>query len=208
MIPLRDNIPSRTFHFVTYGLIALNIWAFVLEINTMPDLDAFIAQYGLIPAYWHPSQLVTSMFLHGGWLHIISNLWVLWIFGGSVEDRLGHFKYLYLYLISGIIAGLTQLFTQLGSTVPTIGASGAISGVMGAYFMMFPKARISALVPILIFLQVFEIPAFIYLGLWFISQVYSGVFEGHNFGGVAWWAHIGGFLAGIVWVRRLLPRRR
>lgn len=207
MFPLRDNVPSRTFHFITYSIIAVNAWAFIQELRMGPQLDGFIAQFGLVPAFWRPSQLVTSMFLHGGWMHVVSNLWVLYIFGGSVEDRLGHLKYLYLYLISGILAGLTQLLTQAGSAVPTIGASGAIAGVMGAYFMMFPGARIATLVPIFIFLQVVDIPAFIYLGLWFFSQVLSGVFEGHRFGGVAWWAHIGGFLAGIYWVRRLMPGR-
>lgn len=220
MFPLRDNIPSRSVPFVSYGLIAANIAVFVHEVGLGPrGLKRFVMEYGIVPAFWAPGagvelgakafSLLSSMFLHGGIMHVVSNLWTLYIFGDNVEDRLGHFRFLLFYLLSGLGAGTIHLATNWGSPVPTIGASGAIAGVMGAYFILFPHARVRTLVPIFVFIQIVEIPAVFYLGLWFMSQIYSGVAAlGSQFGGIAWWAHIGGFGAGVLLVRKLLPRGR
>lgn len=214
MFPLRDNIPSRTFPFVNYALMAANAAAFVYELSLGRQLEKFLLWYGLVPLkYSAPGMLaqsglenhllpfLTAMFLHGGWMHILSNMWVLYIFGDNVEDRLGHFRYLLFYLLCGLAASLTQLWAAWGSPVPTIGASGAIAGVMGAYFILYPYARVVCLVPIFIFLQTLELPASIFLGLWLWSQFYSGSLSlagAGRVGGVAWWAHIGGFIGGII----------
>ncbi|MBI4052277.1 MAG: rhomboid family intramembrane serine protease [Elusimicrobia bacterium] len=211
MIPLYDNIPSRTFPFINLGLIAANFLAFFYELSLGPYLEPFIRYYGLVPAHFSFSQIFSSMFLHGGWMHLISNMWTLYIFGDNVEDRLGHFRYLFFYLLSGLAAAFTQLWFSWGSSVPTIGASGAVAGVMGAYFILFPLARVVTLVPIFIFLQKVQIPAFLFLGIWAWVQFYSGTVAvasgvGH-FGGIAWWAHLGGFMGGILLLGGFIKRR-
>jgi membrane associated rhomboid family serine protease len=185
-------------------------------------LDGLITHYGIVPAAvlaWPRSDLAlaavvvpffTSMFLHAGWLHLIGNMWYLWIFGDNVEDRLGHFSYLVFYLLCGIGAGIAHTVLNAATTVPSIGASGAIAGVLGAYVVSYPFARVLTLVPIFIFLQIIEIPALIVLGFWFVMQFLYGTASlavtGPNSGGVAWWAHVGGFIIGIILVG-LFPRK-
>jgi membrane associated rhomboid family serine protease len=216
MLPIRDTIPARRTPFGTWLIIAINSAVFMFELM-MPDpvLQAFFYYFGIVPArYTHPEwavwvglplddywPFVTSMFLHGGWLHIIGNMWTLWIFGDNVEDRMGTMRYLIFYFICGLAAGLVHLFTNPSSTLPTVGASGAIAGVLGAYFLLFPKARVLTLIP-LFFLPLFvEIPAITYLGFWVLSQVFSGVLSlglPEDVGGIAFWAHVGGFVAGAA----------
>jgi membrane associated rhomboid family serine protease len=213
MIPLRDNIPSRRFPGVTVGIIALNLLVFFQELRMGSHLEQFMLVWGIVPArftdaaqFFHVGEkilpLFGSMFLHGGWLHLIGNMWVLWIFGDNVEDRLGHFKYLGFYLLSGIAAAVLHICTNLHSTAPTIGASGAIAGVMGAYFRFFPRARVETLIPPFFFGPFFELPAVVFLGFWFFLQFYNGALSlslrGQTYGGVAWWAHVGGFAFGVL----------
>jgi membrane associated rhomboid family serine protease len=213
MLPLRDNIPSRRFPGVTLGIIALNLLMFFQELKLGPHLDQFMLVWGIVPGRYADAAhlfslgekilpLFSSMFLHGGWLHLIGNMWVLWIFGDNVEDRLGHFKYLGFYLLSGLAAALFHIFTNLHSVVPTIGASGAIAGVMGAYFRFFPRARVETLIPPFFFGPFFELPAIVFLGFWFLLQFFNGALSlaahGQSFGGVAWWAHVGGFAFGLA----------
>jgi membrane associated rhomboid family serine protease len=210
MFPLRDTVRSRTFPFVNTTIIVINILVFLYEFALGPHLDAFISNYGLTPVrfFWglhHDLSdaiipLFTSMFLHGGWLHVLGNMWFLYIFGDNVEDRVGHGKYIIFYLLCGIAAALSQALLFRNSQVPMVGASGAIAGVLGAYFLLFPKARVLTLVPIFIFLQVMEIPAVVFLIFWFLLQFIQGTFASTEAGGVAWWAHIGGFVAGMVLV--------
>ncbi|MCM3879620.1 MAG: rhomboid family intramembrane serine protease [Vicinamibacterales bacterium] len=205
MIPLKDVIPSRTFPVVTIALIVMNSLAFLFEVS-LPDqrLESFIRVFGVVPAGFHPMALLTSMFLHGGWLHFLGNMLYLWIFGDNVEDRLGHGRYLLFYVICGGVAGLAHVFMNPASTVPTIGASGAIAGVMGAYFVLYPRSRILALLPLFIFFEVIEVPAIFFLGIWFVMQFFSGVgsiamgARAASGGGVAFWAHVAGFLAGTI----------
>jgi membrane associated rhomboid family serine protease len=221
VIPVRANVPARTFPVVNLSLAAVNVWAFVHELVLGRRLEPFLNRWGLVPArYAHPGVLdklgaklyfgpfLTSMFLHGGWLHIIANMWVLLIFGGSVEDRLGHARYLLFYLLAGFAAGLTQVWFSLGSPVPTIGASGAIAGVMGAFFLLYPLARVTIMVPLFIFFPTFDTPAFLFLGLWLWTQVSSGLSmtDAGAAAGVAWWAHVGGFVGGGLLLAALLPR--
>jgi len=210
MIPLRDSIPSSSFPIVNVIFIVINVLVFFYEFSLGTDLNSFINNYGLVPAYLlsQDTSLIdriypffTSMFLHGGWLHLIGNMLYLYIFGDNVEDRMGHFKYLLFYLISGFAAAFAQIIINLYSTIPMVGASGAISGVLGAYILFFPRSRILTLVPIFFFIQLVEIPAAILLLLWFIIQFFSGVASvaiTQNTGGVAFWAHIGGFVAGLI----------
>ena len=200
MIPLRDVIPSRTTPWVTIGLIALNVLVFVREI-TLPAgaLEDFINTFGLIPAEFSWVSLATSMFVHAGWLHAGSNLLCLWIFGDNVEDRLGHGRYLVFYLLAGACAAWLQAQSNLASTIPLVGASGAIAGVMGAYLFMFPHSRIHVLIFILFFIDVVEVPAVIFLGLWFVMQILGGVGQVDSAGGgIAFWAHVGGFVVGAL----------
>lgn len=224
MFPIRDNVPTRTFPIINLAIIAVNIAAFVHELSLGRNLDKFLLWYGLVPArYATPGMLghlgpgpyflpfLTSLFLHGGWLHVISNLWVLQIFGNNVEDRLGHFRYLLFYLLAGLAASAAQLWASWGSPLPTIGASGAIAGVMGAYLILYPWSRVLTLVPFFIFIRAVEIPASLFLLFWLLSQLYAGslALSGTNhLGGVAWWAHIGGFTGGIVLLGVFLPRSR
>jgi membrane associated rhomboid family serine protease len=213
MIPLRDVIPTRTWPVVTVGLIVLNVLVFLHEQTLGPNaLELFVREWGLVPAVFAWDRVVTSMFLHGGWAHIGGNMLYLWIFGDNVEDRLGHVRYLIFYLLCGAVAALAQTYIRSESLVPMIGASGAISGVLGAYIVLFPHSRVLTIVPIIFFIQLLEVPAVVLLGLWFLMQLVSGVGslgERADVGGVAFWAHVGGFAAGLVLHRLfLLPRAR
>ncbi|MCW5550525.1 MAG: rhomboid family intramembrane serine protease [Verrucomicrobiae bacterium] len=220
MIPLRDSIRSHSFPIVTKALILANLVAFLWELSLGPQLAQAFLQYAIIPArYTHPAEAAevfgafahpgaavlpffSSMFLHGGWMHLLGNMWTLWIFGDNVEDRLGKARYLAFYLGSGLAAGLVHVVTNPHSGVPTIGASGAVAGVMGAYFRFFPGARIEAVIPPFFLGPIFVLPAVVFLGWWFLLQFFNGAFSlmsaGEQFGGIAWWAHVGGFLFGLV----------
>lgn len=209
MFPLYDTVRSRRFPLINLMLILINVLAFLYEIQMDPSaLKEFIFEWGLIPARLlsDPSTtwmtIFTSMFLHGGWFHIINNMWVLFIFGDNVEARMGGIRYLLFYLLSGVAAVFLQTYILPSSNVPMIGASGAVAGVLGAYLILFPHSRIASLVPILFIFTIIEIPAVIFLLFWFGSQLYSGLFaiQGSSGSGIAWWAHIGGFLFGIFMV--------
>jgi len=211
MLPLRDHNPRRTFPFVTYALIAINILAFLWELSLGRGLDRAIFALAFIPQnFWVPGDWVTdflsmiiSMFLHGGFLHVGSNMLYLGIFGDNVEDRLGHFRYVIFYFACGIAATLAHAFFSPASRLPAIGASGAIAGVLGAYIVLYPHARVTTLIPIFFFITVRELPAIVILGLWFVLQLFSGVGslgvpDAQDMGGVAYFAHIGGFIAGVL----------
>ena len=206
MIPIRDVIPSRTVPFVTIGLIVLNTLVFFDELTLSPGkLSEFMLVYGVVPSAFNWTSVLTSMFLHGGWLHVLGNMLYLWIFGDNVEDRLGHGRYLVFYLICGAAAAVAQVASSPNSGIPTVGASGAIAGVMGAYFVLYPHSRVLTLIPIFLIMELIEVPAIAFLGIWFLMQLFSGVGSiarttGSNGGGIAFWAHIAGFLAGIVGV--------
>ena len=222
MIPLRDDAPRFSTPYVTYFLIALNSLVFLFELMLEPAARMqFLSQFGVVPAHLNGLlhgqagitveaaflPIFTSMFLHGSWLHVIANMWALWIFGDNIEDYLGPFRYLVFYLVTGIAANGAQTLFNPDSAVPTIGASGAIAGVMGAYFLLYPSARV------LTFLFVFFtwLPAWIVLGYWFLVQFVSGAATsissaGQSSGGVAFWAHVGGFLAGVALIK-LSPKR-
>ena len=201
MIPLRDVIPSRTFPFVTITIIVLNALAFVLELSLEPRaLREFLYVYGVVPADFRVPTLITSMFLHGGWSHILGNMWYLWIFGDNVEDNCGHGRFVVFYLLCGIAAAAGQIVMNPNSVLPTIGASGAIAGVMGAYFVLYPQSRVLTLIPIFWF-EVIEVPAIVLLGFWFLMQlVNAGAIAATSSsasGGVAFAAHVVGFLVGL-----------
>jgi membrane associated rhomboid family serine protease len=209
MIPLRDVIPSRTTPYITVTIIVLNALAWFLELSLPRDvLPIFLRVYGVVPARLHASTLLTSMFLHGSWMHVIGNMWYLWIFGDNVEDRVGHGRFIVFYLLCGIAAALGQIVIDPGSTLPTIGASGAIAGVMGAYFVLYPRSRVLTLIPLVIFWEVIEVPAPLLLGFWFLMQLFSAgaiaVTASTGGGGVAFMAHVAGFLcgAGAIFVFR------
>jgi membrane associated rhomboid family serine protease len=209
MIPLYDTVRSRRFPFINILLIIANVLVFLYETQMGSSaLNKFIFTWGLIPHhFWSdPSTawvtIFTAMFLHGGWFHIISNMWFLFIFGDNVEERMGSLRYLIFYFLSGAAAGLLQAYVLPVSTEPMIGASGAIAGVLGAYLILYPRSKIASLVPILFIFTIIEIPAFLFLLFWFGMQIYSGLFAipGGGGSGIAWWAHIGGFLFGVVMV--------
>jgi membrane associated rhomboid family serine protease len=213
MIPLRDTQPSYSAPVVTIVLIVINALAFFYEISLDAfSLNHFIAQYGVVPERLNYSTIVTSMFLHGGWMHLIGNMWFLWIYGDNVEDILGHAKYVLFYLLCGAAAAMTHVLLNADSRVPTIGASGAIAGVMGAYMVKFPHARITTLVTLGIFFTTMEVPAVLILVFWFILQVFSGVgsigYSHLSQQGVAWFAHVGGFVAGVALIFSLGTRQR
>ncbi len=220
MIPLRDETPRYSTPYVNYFLIALNVLAFIFELNSgsSGQLDALVREFGVVPRRFGMDlshfQLVaaflpifTAMFLHGSWLHIIGNMWVLWIFGDNIEDYLGHFPYLLFYLATGVIAFLTHIALNPASRVPTVGASGAIAGVMGAYFLLYSRARVLTWFPPIFF---FHLPAWLVLGYWFMVQFLTGtatsIANVSPSGGVAVWAHVGGFISGMVLIK-LLPER-
>jgi len=215
MIPIRDDIPSSRFPAITLGIIVVNFLVFLRELKLGNHLEDFLLSYAVIPArytvpdmaagFTWPQQIFsffTSMFLHGGWLHLIGNMWTLWIFGDNVEDRLGRARYLALYLAGGVAAALMHIFINSQSIVPTIGASGAIAAVMGAYFRFYPYARVETLIPPLVFGPIFRFPAVVFLGWWFLLQFFNGAMSlsagKQSFSGIAWWAHVGGFLFGFV----------
>lgn len=217
MFPLYDTVRSRKFPLINLLLIVANVLAFLYEIQMDPmTLKGFIFTWGLIPVDFlsNPSAMwptiFTAMFLHGGWFHIINNMWVLFIFGDNVEASMGSFRYLLFYLLSGMAAGLLQTYILPSSTTPMIGASGAIAGVLGAYLILYPRSRIASIVPIFIIFTLVEIPAFIFLIFWFVSQLYSGLFavQGGGGSGIAWWAHIGGFVFGVLMVSFFARKKR
>lgn len=222
MIPLRDSVRPRTVPLVNYLLIAANFYVFLFhEVGLRAqELNRLFYKYGLVPAdviyvlqKGLPLDLVlptfiTCMFLHGGWVHIIGNMWFLYVFGDNVEDRLGHFRYLLFYLLVGIAGGVAHVLTNPFSDVPVVGASGAVAGVLGAYFVTFRRSRILALVPIFFFLTLMEVPAVIFLAMWFLIQIFNGMASlGGAMNPVAWWAHIGGFIAGMLLVKLLAGPR-
>ena len=206
MIPLRDIIPSRTTPVVTISLITLNVLVFAYELSLGRAVEAFTLYYALVPAAFSWMTVFTSMFLHGGFMHVAGNMLYLWIFGDNVEDRMGHGRFLVFYLLCGVSAALAQTITVPDSVVPMVGASGAIAGVMGAYFVLYPRSRIVALVPLFFFFQVIEVPAIFFLGIWFVMQFVNGIgsiassIGGAPAGGIAFWAHVAGFVAGLTGV--------
>ena len=211
MIPLRDVIPSRTTPYITITIIVLNALAWLFEITLPPDvLQIFLTVYGVVPAALRPITLLTSMFLHGGWMHVIGNMWYLWIFGDNVEDRLGHGRFIFFYLLCGIIAAFGQIAMDPQSQLPTIGASGAIAGVMGAYFVLYPRSRVLTLIPLFIWWEIIELPAILLLGFWFLMQLVGAgaiAVTASTGGGVAFTAHVAGFVAGMIAVFVLRQRQ-
>lgn len=220
MIPIRDTIPSSRVPVVNYLLIAANLGFFFYEISLGESLLPFLERYAVVPARLLGGVTlsvrelltpVTAMFLHGGWMHVLGNMLYLYIFGDNVEDTLGHGRYLLFYIACGIASFAVQIGFQSASTVPNIGASGAIAGVLGAYFLLFPRARVVTLLPLFVFFTVVEIPAVAFLGLWFLLQFLSGTVSlGRSAatGGVAWWAHVGGFVVGVLFLKAFSIRRR
>ena len=224
MIPIRDDVPSRNYPFVNVTLIAVNVLAFLYQVTLDPEqLELFINDFAVLPSRYfahtsitysslgsHSSAvgltlpIFTAMFLHGGWAHLGGNMLYLWIFGDNVEDRMGHARYVVFYLLCGVLATFAHIFSNIGSRVPSLGASGAIAGVLGAYLLLYPRARVVTLVPIFIFLQFIRIPAVLLLGFWFVQQFFYGAaslgVHSAQTGGVAWWAHIGGFISGMALV--------
>ncbi len=220
MVPLRDNNPISITPYVTFGLIIANILIFLYELSLPPQqLEGFFQLAALVPQELTTSfagrsvnqpipewlTLITSQFLHGGFLHLLGNVWFLWIFGNNVEDRLGHLKYLIFYLACGVLAALTQWFFSPNSGIPSLGASGAIAGVMGAYILRFPRAQVLTLLPLGFFITTVQIPAVFFLGFWFIQQAFFGIASlnaptniGMESGGIAYWAHAGGFFFGVI----------
>jgi len=221
MIPLRDNVGKHRLASISNLLIAANVAVFLYEMRLGNGVVPLVKEYGMVPAriaqlardhgvgaLWSPVTLLTSLFLHGDVLHIAGNMLFLYIFGAAVEDRFGHARFLCFYLAAGVAAGLAMVWMQPASRMPVIGASGAIAGVLGSYFVLYPRARIVTLIPLLVFVEVIEVPAVLCLLLWFALQLYAGVQGG---GGVAWWAHVGGFLFGVAlapMLARASSRRR
>jgi membrane associated rhomboid family serine protease len=216
MIPVHTAIPTRYPPVVTWMLIATNCVVFLIQNSMSPrELERFLFHFALIPARYHdivaggnleltPDALlpfITMMFLHGGWLHLIFNMWTIWLFGPTIEDRLGHGRFLLFYLVCGFAASIAQVVFNPTSAVPTLGASGAIAGVLGCFMGLFPLARVVVVVPIVFIPLFFEVPAFVFIGLWFLIQLFQGAVElllPSSSGGVAWWAHVGGFVAGLI----------
>jgi membrane associated rhomboid family serine protease len=224
-IPLHDHIRRQTFSVVTLVLIVANVLVFLFELSLGRDLNRLVFYFGVIPARYTDPLIVSSMhveglvvplfasmFLHGGWLHLLGNMLFLFVFGRSIEDRFGHVKFLLIYFVGGLGGALLHIVLNAGSRVPTIGASGAIAGVLGAYFLSFPSARITTLIPLFFFFWTVELPALLLLGFWFLIQFFTGfsmqAIESATRGGVAWWAHVGGFVIGMALALTLRPRRR
>lgn len=212
MFPLSDSVPARSFPIVNIAIILATVFVFFQQL-TAPDFEVFIYQYALIPSkidfenYATLTSFITSIFLHGGFLHIISNMWFLWVFGDNVEGHVGKFMYPLAYLLSGIAGGLAQYFVSPNSAVPMLGASGAVAGVLGAYYVLFPHSKIKTLVPFFGFVSIIELGAPFMLGYWFILQLFSGAaslpFATADSGGVAFWAHVGGFVTGVIFANLL-----
>jgi len=219
MFPYKDDNPTTSFPSVTIGIISLNIVVFILQVLSGGDGQRIVFAYGAIPHNIvsfestqpiHPFLTIfTSMFMHGGLFHIFGNMLYLWIFGNNIEDRLGHVRFIIFYLFCGIAAALSHVLTAAGSNVPMIGASGAVSGVLGAYLLLFPYARIHTVIFLGFFVQTVQIPALIVIGFWAIIQVVNGLIAqgALNQGGVAWFAHVGGFIAGLITIKLWQPRR-
>ncbi|MBA7627115.1 hypothetical protein ES703_34577 [subsurface metagenome] len=223
MIPLKDDNPTRTFPFITIILIILNCVFFIFELGQGEHLVTFVKSFGCIPyeittgtdiepCIFFPIRftIFTSMFLHGGWMHLIGNMLYLWIFGNNIEDRLGHFRFTIFYLFIGVIASLTQIMVNPFSTIPQIGASGAVSGILGAYILLFPKTKVLTLIPLFYIIRIISLPAFVVLGFWIVLQIING-FVSLSYtaqGGVAFFAHIGGFIAGLLFIKPFLIGRR
>lgn len=225
MIPLKDMSAPRRLQPIVLLLILLNLLAFLFELSLgRRELRAFIATFSVVPAHFISDygeslvpdpgtllSLLTSMFLHGGWAHILGNMLYLWVFGKAIESRLGHGRFLVFYLLSGIGASLVHILFNLNSDMPTLGASGAIAGVLGAYIVTFPQSRILTLVPFLFLATTMEIPAVLSIGLWFFSQLFNAtasIVDPRQMGGVAWWAHVGGFIVGMLLMKLIEPPRR
>ena len=212
MIPLRDVIPSRSTPYITVTLIALNAALWLYEV-TIPDdlLPVFLQLYGVVPADFSTPTLVSSMFLHGSWSHFIGNMWYLWIFGDNVEDRVGHGRFIAFYLLCGVVAALGHVAMDPSSTLPTIGASGAIAGVMGGYFVLYPQSRVLTLIPLVFYFEIIELPAILLLGFWFVMQLFNAgviaVTANSSSGGIAFVAHVAGFVAGLAGVFVFRKRR-
>ncbi len=215
MLPLRDENPTSTTPVVNYVLIGINIVVFIFQVMLGSSQDSFVYQFALIPAQITGGLRVgdvldvfTSMFMHAGLAHIGGNMLYLWIFGDNVEDAMGHGRYLFFYLTGGVVASLAHILTNPGSQIPTVGASGAIAAVLGAYLILYPQSRVSTLIFIGYFIRLAMVPAIVVLGLWFVLQLFQGVltFGAADVGGVAFWAHIGGFVAGLVLAKILAKR--
>jgi membrane associated rhomboid family serine protease len=217
MIPIRDAIPSKNVPIVNVTLIAINVLIYLIELANYPEFNRIMFIYGLVPARYTVPEiaahfdtvqqifaLFSFMFLHGGFWHILGNMWFLYIFGDNVEDRLGHLRYLAFYLLCGWASGLTHLIFNWHSQIPTIGASGAIAGVMGAYLLLHPRSRVLTMIPIIIIPYFVEIPAAFFIGIWFFFQFLSAALSDAQATGIAWWAHIGGFISGIVFLKLFL----
>ena len=216
MIPIRDQIPTRRVPFVNYILIAANILVFVLQWLAGANQETLVYQFALIPSAFNDgigfsdfSTIFTSMFMHAGLAHLGGNMLYLWIFGDNVEDSMGHSRFLLFYLLGGLIASLAHIFTNPASQIPTVGASGAIAAVLGAYLVLYPNSKVLTIIPLGFFLRMTMVPAAIVLGLWFVLQLFSGVLSmgGPDVGGVAFWAHIGGFVAGVI-LAKIFSKKR
>jgi len=227
MFPIKDNIPARHFPMVNVWLIIVNVLCFLYQLQLGPRVGRLMLEYGFVPARFMAMQqhdffdlsrfapVLSCMFLHGGLMHLLSNMWMLWVFGDNVEDSMGHLRYLAFYLLCGSVSVFAQAWAAPYSELPLVGASGAISGVLGAYFLSYPRARILTMVPLFVFFYLVEIPAFFFLGFWFLLQFVQGYVQlvavgPSGQGGVAWWAHVGGFGAGLalVYFLRDASRRR
>ena len=217
MIPIRDQIPTRRVPVINYLLIAANIIVFIFQWLAGPYEEALVYQFALIPYSFVSSlsigditDIFTSMFMHAGLAHIGGNMLYLWIFGDNVEDSMGHGKFLLFYLVGGAVASFTHIFTNPGSQIPTVGASGAIAAVLGAYLVLYPRSKVMTIIPLGFFIRMTTLPATVVLGLWFVLQIFSGVLSlgGPDVGGVAFWAHIGGFVAGVLMAKLFANRRQ
>lgn len=216
MIPIKDQISTRRVPFINYLLLLANISVFILQWLAGPNQEALIYQFALIPASFTSgiglgdiTDIFSSMFMHAGLAHLGGNMLYLWIFGDNVEDSMGHTRFLLFYLIGGLVASLAHIFTNPGSQIPTVGASGAIAAVLGAYLVLYPNSRVLTIIPFGFFLRLTMIPAVIVLGLWFVLQLFSGVLSmgGPDVGGVAFWAHVGGFVAGVILAKVFAKKR-
>jgi membrane associated rhomboid family serine protease len=232
MFPLKDENPTEITPFVTVALIAINVavWVFVQSAGLGDRFVASLCTYGAIPGeitgvipggellqlgpvHYCPTgglvrvTLLTSMFLHGGWMHLIGNMWFMWVFGNNIEDSMGHLRFVVFYLLTGLIASGAHILTSFSSGVPMVGASGAISGIMGAYIVLYPRVRVLTLIPIFFYIQIVALPAAVMLGFWFVFQLLSGFLSPGLGGGVAFWAHVGGFAGGVVLIK-LFERRK